>query len=318
MYFRFILVFVFLFVSCASARREVRMEVHGASYCVSSQIHFQSPLPSDSEVEKIMNDPELNARFSPKSIRLAIAYGISGDLKEYVKLEQKNKLSKSARPSPEFTTLESKIYRRIQLMSMDVVATASEFRCYVDRFTEIVNQMKSTEDDIVEANTLYAILSGAIFTLIQGGTVYNDPATVVATITGGVLVTYFSYRAYRPNITIEFKPKSTNLKELWYKAEVSKNYSTAMWFIMTKDIIKGEPPMRDLVVKRWIENGFLGSEDKEDRDRHINLFFGEGGVSTLQNISNRKEMNNELKGLIQLIEQDVNGFQIELVSGAKG
>lgn len=316
MQWKVFLIGILIFASCSNARREVRMEVHGASYCVSSKIHFQSPLPSSGEVEKIMNDPELNERFSPKSIRLAIAYGISSELKEFVKLEQKNKGNK--KPSNEFMNLESRIYRRVQLMSMDVVATASEFRCYVDRFSEIVNQMKTLEDDIVESNTLYAILTGAIFTFIQGGTVYNDPATVLATITGGVLITYFSYRAYRPNITIEFKPKSTNLKDLWNKVEVSKNFSSGMWFIMTKDIIKGEPPIRDLVVNRWIQNGFLGSEEKKDRDYHINLFFGEGGISTLQHISNRKEMNNELKSLIQLIEQDVNGFQIELISGNKG
>lgn len=318
MQIKIFLLMIVLFTSCATARREVRMQVQGASYCVSSKIHFQAPLPTDAEVLSIMNDPDLNLRFSPKSIRLAIAYGISTELKEFVKLEKKHNALKGSKKNPDHIELETKIYRRIQMMNKDVSATASEFRCYVDRFTEIVNQMKAMEDDIVESNTLYAILTGAVFTLIQGGAVYNNPLTEAATIIGGLAVTYFSYKAYRPTLTIEFKPKSTNLKELWYKAETSKNYSSALWFIMNKDLIKDEPPIRDLVVKRWLENGFLGKEgDKEDRDFHINLFFGEGGVSTLEHISNRKEMNNELKGLIQLLEQDVNGFEIELALGAK-
>lgn len=301
-------------ISCTSYGRDVKIEVHGASYCLSSSVHYQGSIPSDSKVSEIMNDPSLNARFSKKSIRLAVAYNIWEELEEFVKLEKKVKGVDKEILDPEYVKLESKIYRRIQLMSQDIQATTSEFSCYVDRFNEILAFMQEEEDDIIQNNSLYAIISGAIFSMIDGATIYDNPTNQLVILTGGIVVAYFSYQAFKPNIVIEFKPKSSNLKEIWYKPEKSVNFSSALWFVMTRELFADDPPIREVLLKRWIENGFLGKENKKERDFHINLFFGTGGLSSITHISNRREMNNEVKTMIQLLEQDVNAFHIELVA----
>lgn len=289
------------------------MVVHGASYCLSSKIHFEGTVPDQKTAQGFMNDPELNRRFSKKSLRLALAYNIADELQIFTKLEKSARAAKV--PNPEFIRVESAIYRRIQLMTMDINAVTSEFGCYVDRFSEIIAQMKQLEDDIVSSNTLYAILSGAVFSFFDGLSVYNNRQDQIIIITGAMVVTYFSYKAFRPEVTIEFKPKSSNLKDIWFMPEKSSNFSTALWMIMTENLIEDDTPIRDRLITRWIENGFLGKEDKEDRDFHINLFFGTGGISDITHITNRREMNSEVKTMILLLSQDINSFLIEVVAG---
>ncbi|HMY67252.1 MAG TPA: hypothetical protein PK453_14370, partial [Leptospiraceae bacterium] len=244
------------------------------------------------------------------------------------KIERKTKSAKKAEPkqnasaeisnpvqstSSEQTALETKISKRLQLAQLDLNATASEIRCYVDRFTEIVAMMQEAEDDIVQSNTLYAIMSGAIAAILDGSTVYDTAGNQKIILAGGLLVSYFSYRAFRPDVTVEFKPKSSNLKDLWFNVESSPNFSTSLWFLLTKPMLGEEQTIRDLLIQRWKDNGFLGADDTEERKHYENLFFGAGGVSSLTVIKNRKEMNNQLQTLIQLLEQDVKVLQIELL-----
>ncbi len=298
---------ILYFFSCAG--KELRMTVQGASYCLSSKIHINTIVPTMEVASMQMNDLEMRNKFSPKSLRLAIAYGIFEDLKKF------SKLNLNAKSSAESLRLEDKIFRTIQLMILDIDSTTSEYECYVDRFTEILTMMNEKEDDIVRNNTLYAIMAGAMAAIADGATSLSDSdknANQAIILVGGLLVAYFSYKAFKPNITIEFKPKSTNLKEIWFNSPKSENYSTSLWFLLTKDLLKNELPIRDLLVKRWLENNFLGTE--EERDFHINLFFGTGGVSTITHISNRKEMNNEVRSLVNLLKQDVKGLQIEFLN----
>jgi len=291
-------------VSCSG--KEVRMTVQGASYCLSSKIHTKTPMPSLEKALEQMNDEELQKYFSPKSIRLAIAYGLFSDLKSYVKLIQSNKNKQ------EIDKIENKFYRTSQLMVMDIDSTTSEYNCYVDRFTEILTMMKEKEEDIVQSNTLYAIMSGAFAAILDGSTVYDTGTNQLIILAGGLLVSYFSYRAFTPRVTIEFKPRSTNLKEIWFNTPTSENYSTSLWFILTQNLIKTELCIRDLLVKRWVENNFLGEES--EREAYVDLFFGKGGVSTITHITNRREMNNEVRSMVNLLLQDVKGLQIEFIN----
>lgn len=280
------------------------MQVQGASYCLSQKLHLQSEVPNLEEANRIMEDKELTKVFSQKSIRLAIAYNFHNDLRLYLRLNPK--INKN---NLDIQKIENQIYRKIIAMSLDIDSTTSEFSCYVDRFTEILAMMKEKEDDIVLSNTLFAILFGAFAAFVDVATQEVTLINKSAILVGGVGVTYFSYKAFTPNVTIEFKPKSTNLKDIWFRPEYTENYSKPLWFIMTNPVLKNELPIRDLLVKRWIENNFLGEE--KERNTYVDLFFGKGGVSSITQITNRREMNNEVRSLVFLLKQDIKGFEIE-------
>lgn len=308
--FKLLIIFLIIsnFTYCSSYSREVRMQLSGAAYCRSSMVLYNDPPPTIQSVREYLNDPVLTQRFSPKSIRIASAYGIVEDLKAYSLLMEKQ--TTKAKKTLELLELENNITRKFNLIMIDIISIESEMNCYIDRFTEILTMMNDKEDDIISTNTIYAIMSGAIAAIIEGLTLDESNINQKIVIGGGLLVSFFSYLAYKPSVTVEFRPSSTNLKDLWNNPEKTENYSSGMWFLMTKKILDSDEPYRELLVKRWIENHFLGDEGRE-RERLIDLFFGKGGISTITNIANRREMITQIRTIISLYEQDARALMVE-------
>jgi hypothetical protein len=346
-----IIIIIFGIIDCASYSREVRMQLSGAAYCVSTNVIYKGETPTISQVREFLNDPVLKSRYSPKAIKLAAAYGFAPELKRHLELklklkkenkepvpkeiaketpiENKKELKKIVKVedlvelktkativpeyNPELKELEIHILKRFNLITIDINSLASEMNCYVDRFTEILSMMTEKEDDIVNSNTIFAIMSGAIAAIIDGLTIYDNNVNQKIIISGGLLVSYFSYMAFRPMVTVEFRPKSTNLKDIWNNPDKTDNYSTAMWFLMTKKINEDdEPPYRELLIKRWVENNFLG-EEGEEREEMVNLFFGKGGISSITNLYNRREMITQLRTIVTLYEQDARALIVEFM-----
>lgn len=311
----FILILNSVLFSCSSYSRKVEIKLTGASYCQPSKTALNRKIPSKEEIEKLKQNEEFNLLFSKKSIRLSIAYGFSNQLLEYSKLIQKaNKSELDLAQKMELLYLEQNLRNQISLISSEINAVASELGCFIDRFNEIIQMLNDKEYDIIQSNTLYGIMTGAFFTIISGITIYDNPTTQAITILGGLVVGYYSYLAYKPEIVVYFKPKSTILKEIWNGPETSDNFSPAIWYLLNtkRNDLENEASFRELLVQRWIKNNFLGAPGSEYHEKCINLFFKEGGASTIVNMTHRREMVQELKSLIQLLEHDVYSLRVDL------
>lgn len=304
---------IFLLESCTA--RIVKLQVLGASYCNNTRYNKVYEVLSDEQILEIFDDPELKSRFSQKTIKISIAYDFWRDLKELAKREKV--VSSDLNYIQDTQLLRERVYQHLHFVQSDINATASELRCYVDRFTEILVDMKETEDNIVQENTFKAIASGAMGGLLDGSTVYMTGVNQAIILTTGVFVSYYSYLAYEPSVVVEFKPRTTILKEIWTNPSHSQNFSMPLWFLISRDWTKNSSyvTMREKLVKRWEDNRFLGEGD--DRETKIELFFGKGGLSNVKEMENRREMIIELKGLIQLLEQDLRNFQGELLHRQK-
>ena len=284
------------------------MKLQGAAYCLSSNILYTGQLPTLLEVQKNLEDPILKSKYSSKSIRLASAYGFINNLKLHAILKKNNKTN-----TPEILDLEVKILHNINNITVDLTSMASEFNCYVDRFTEILDMMIEKHKDIETSNSIYGIMVGALAAVAEGYNINSNLNSQRIVITGGILGTYFAYKAFSPNVTVDFRPRSTNLKDVWYNVEKTNNYSTAIWFLITQKFDGKESlSYRDLLVKRWIESNFLG-EEGEERERQVDLFFGKGGESTIKNLTDRREMIHQIETIISLHEQDARALIVEFI-----
>lgn len=298
-------------INCSSYSREIRMELQGASYCLSSNVLYKGEVPPIAEVRKYLNDPYLRERYTQKAIKIAAAYGFANELISHAKLVE-NKKNLKTEEKIQFNELEIHILKRINLIFIDINSIASEMNCYIDRFTEILVILGEKEEDIESNNTIYAIMAGAGAAIVDGLTIYDNAVNQKIVIGGGLLVSYFSYLAFKPMVTVDFRPRSTNLKDIWFNPAFTDNYSTALWFLMTKKVTSDEEQTyRELLIKRWIENKYLGEESQ--RDKLIDLFFGNGGVSTITNLTHRKEMITQLKTIITLYEQDARALMVEFI-----
>ena len=306
------LFFLFIFllpIQCKT--KTVKLEVQGASYCVSNQFSKRFNEYSNQEINSILTNPKLLNRFSLKSLRIAIAYDFWKDLLKYVELE--SEVSTNINKRLEILELRENIFQSIQFAQSDLNAMVSEIRCYVDRFTEIILDMQETETEIVRTNTFWAITIGAIGTIVDGGSIYINSLNEVVIIMQGVLVAYFSYRAYDPQIVVEFKPRSTILKDLYFNPPVSQSFSAPLWFLISRDYsLDGKmTTIREGMIDRWEKNHFFGTI--EERENTLEILFGKGGLANLQIMINRREMIIILKGILQLTEQDLRSFQAELM-----
>jgi hypothetical protein len=306
------LFFLFIFllpIQCKT--KTVKLEVQGASYCVSNRFSKRFNEYSNQEINSILTNPKLLERFSIKSLRIAIAYDFWENLLKYVELEKES--SNDIKKRLELLELRENIFQSIQFAQSDLNAMVSEIRCYVDRFTEIILDMQETETEIVRTNTFWAITIGAIGTILDGGSIYINSLNEVVIIMQGVLVAYFSYRAYDPQIVVEFKPRSTVLKDLYYNPPVSQSFSAPLWFLISRDYsLDGKmTTIREGMIDRWEKNHFFGTI--EERENTLEILFGKGGLANLQIMINRREMIIILKGILQLTEQDLRSFQAELM-----
>ncbi len=297
-----------LFLNCSFFKSDVKMKLQGAAYCLSTNIMYTGQVPTLSEVKIYLEDPILKSKYSSKSIRLASAYGFINDLKQHAILKKNNKIN-----TPEILDLEVKILNNINNINVDLISMASEFNCYVDRFTEILDMMIEKHKDIESSNSIYGIMVGAIAAIAESYNIDSNLNSQRIVITGGILGTFFAYKALTPNVTVDFKPRSTNLKDVWYNVEKTNNYSTALWFLLTQKFDGEESPsLRDFLVKRWIDSKFLG-EEGEDREMHIDLFFGNGGESSIKNLTDRREMIHQIETIISLHEQDARALIVEFI-----
>ena len=306
------LFFLFIFllpIQCKT--KTVKLEVQGASYCVSNRFSKRFNEYSNQEINSILTNPKLLERFSIKSLRIAIAYDFWENLLKYVELEKES--SNDIKKRLELLELRENIFQSIQFAQSDLNAMVSEIRCYVDRFTEIILDMQETETEIIRTNTFWAITIGAIGTILDGGSIYINSLNEVVIIMQGVLVAYFSYRAYDPQIVVEFKPRSTVLKDLYFNPHVSQSCSAPLWFLISRDYsLDGKmTTIREGMIDRWEKNHFFGTI--EERENTLEILFGKGGLANLQIMINRREMIIILKGILQLTEQDLRSFQAELM-----
>jgi DNA polymerase elongation subunit (family B) len=114
-----------------------------------------------------------------------------------------------------------------------------------NKTTELLKQKKEAEDEVIyynvlqsvlklTLNSIYGIMVGAIAAIAESYNIDSNLNSQRIVITGGVLGTFFAYKALTPNVTVDFKPRSTNLKDVWYNVEKTNNYSTALWFLLTQ------------------------------------------------------------------------------------
>lgn len=293
----------------ACSQRTVKLSVHGSTVCGSNRFKKIFEYPPPDRIKEIFQNPSLQ-QFSKKSLELAIAYNFYEDLLLLKKMEAAQ--FNPASPNIEVQLQKQKILQSILFAQSDIYATESELRCYEDRFSEIINELKESENEIVRNNSFIAILVGGIGTLLDGATADQFELNRFVIVTSGTLITYFSYLAYEPIVVVDFKPKSTVLKDLGTNPTISGSFSYPIWFLLTRNYSDTDLTKREYLLKRWESNGYLG-KDGRNQERLKDLYFGNGGISTIKEIENRKEMIIETLVVIDLLQQVIRGLEAELM-----
>jgi hypothetical protein len=267
--------------------------------------------PSESKILEIMKNPLLSD-FSKKSIEFSIAYNFQQELIKLKTFEKEEPNKES--PSSRYLLQKQLVFQHIHFAQADISAMESELRCYDDRFSEIIKDLKDKEEELIREFSLYAILASGIGALMDGGSYYYPSINQVAIVLSGILITYYTYLTIDPIVQYEFNPKSTILKDLGTNPEFSNSFSKPIWFLLTNNYSNCENKItqREKLVEGWVKSGYLGN-DRKNTDRLTELYFGKGGLSNINETVNRKKMIYETLVLLDLYQQYIRTFQYEIL-----
>lgn len=266
---------------------------------------------------KIETDSALSARFSYSSLNVANAIGILDLLTDYVnKLKQQHR-EQSIETRLAILEIEQKITQRINLASLSVSSVTSELDCEEEKMAQIADYLKGKEDETETKLTVTAIAAGALGAiasevLLSSGNA-NDNLDVIGVATGiteaalGVMILLNKRK-------IELFHSRNVLQEIWEGRKTSQIFPSFVWYYLNNpnSADPEKKSLRQQIIERWISFKQIENSNSKKKDQLINLYFGEGGKYSTDQLYNRANMYDQLESFIKLIKQDLTLLAVEL------
>jgi hypothetical protein len=224
-------------------------------------------------------------------------------------------LKKSERvEQQEWSFLQQKVLASIQLAQSEVAATIAILDCEQERTELLAAHLQDEQDERTSTLGLLAIIVGAAGAATTGGlalagldTAANLTAILFGTASGGIgMASLYSSDSH------ELRHESNPLKEAWNRAEESQLLPHVVWAYLNEPEIGGGPlTRREKLIEEWNHSEWLG-KSPEDQAHRRELFFGTGGMYTLDELRDRSQIFDVLKDEVSLIYRRIGRFLTEL------
>jgi hypothetical protein len=112
-----------------------------------------------------------------------------------------------------------------------------------------------------------------------------------------------------------FRHTDNILREIWEDTEDPVYLPPSIWRFLRRPMREGESPRtyRDEIIAGWRQEGRLGDEESELEAIRAQLFFGDGGVYTTNDLQRRTQMLDSLRATVLLLNQDLEQLVKELI-----
>ncbi|MFN3918614.1 MAG: hypothetical protein ACK4K0_12865 [Flavobacteriales bacterium] len=261
-------------------------------------------------------DTILINRFSFQSLNAANAIGIFDLLSELVNLKKSYKANPTIDKRIEIIELSQRINQRINISSLEISAVASEMDCEEERADQIATYLKGKEDDAETKLTVGAIVVGAAGAITAGilltsGDAGNAPEFIG--IGAGLTEATLGLLILLNKRKVEFYHSRNALKDIWEAPETSTIFPTSVWYYLTyENPNKNEKSLRQQLADKWLGFGQIADTKEKHKDKVYDLFFGEGGKYTADQLTNRANMHDQIEAQINLIKQDLKQLALEI------
>jgi hypothetical protein len=206
---------------------------------------------------------------------------------------------------------------RILLGFLDVARTASEADCEEERADQLADRLQAIREKRVRYLTLTAIVGDALVGILSGALslAAQQTAAAAGAIGGGALATGFGTAALLTDTEQEFGHARNILREVWEAPAEPSLIPTSVWRHLNRPL-PDDPQSRSLretLITRWRRDGRLAEAGSPAEGRRIELFFGEGGSYTIEDLRARAAMLDLLEADINLMSQDLEGLLQEVL-----
>lgn len=314
LFFWMILTSVLVLTSCSGLQStRMRSQLY-TSNCNQQNVYNYTVAEMPKPIHTLTVDTVLAAQISFKSLNVANAIGVLDLLSDYVAIQKHYK--KNPNIENRLTQLEivQKLNQRINIASLEVSAVSSEMDCEEERTSQIADFLKGKEDETESKLTVGAIVIGAAGAIASGLLIdkgntgdYIGLGTGITEATLGMLI-------LRNKRSIEFYHNRNALRDIWEGRPTSSIFPPTVWYYLNYSN-PNEPEkvsFRREIIEKWMNFGQIADEKSKKKTQLLELYFGNGGKYSAQELDNRANMYDQLESQINLMKQDLKALSTEL------
>lgn len=309
-----ILILSALFVSCSGIQNTRMKSQLYTSNCNQQNVYNYTADQMPQPIHTLTVDSVLATQLSFRSLNVANAIGVLDLMSDYVAVQKKYK--KNPTIENRLTQLEmvQKLNQRINNASLEVSAVSSEMDCEEERTSQIADFLKGKEDETESKLTVGAIIIGATGAIASGLLIdkgntgdYIGLGTGITEATLGLLI-------LRNKRNIEFYHHRNALRDIWEGHPVSAIFPPAVWYYLnySNPNESEKVSFRREIIEKWMNFGQIADEKSKKKTQLLELYFGNGGKYSAQELDNRANMYDQLESQINLMKQDLKALSTEL------
>jgi hypothetical protein len=205
----------------------------------------------------------------------------------------------------EYILFRQNITDHIQLVTFDVSTATAEVDCEIKRCIQARDMLMVRENRNIKKITILSIIAGSASAIVAGALALNNYANSgsIIEITGGILGATLGMSTFiiQPR-KMMFMHKRNLLKGIWDETDVNVYFAPAVHYYLHHSIYYQQTNVQQL-RESWV---FY----KMDKD----LYFGEGGIYSAQELETRAKMLGQIETKIKLMNNDLTILLNELVS----
>lgn len=295
--------------SCATVKNAEIRNLLSHSNCNQRNVYnyTEADLPTPLHLQQLSE--ALQHKLSYNSLNMANAIGLIPTLEKYIQLKTQPKQDAEYRLS--ILELKQDMDHKINMSSLEISAISSEMDCEEERTSQIANYLSGRADNRESKLTIAAIVVGAAGAILTGGVIKNETAANATGISTGIAEASFGFLMFFNKESIEFHHKRNALKDIWFGASNPEIFPPAVWYYLNyanpEDGVQHS--LREQIIDKWTH---LGQIEKDSKSELEQLYFGEGGKYSSEQLNNRADMYDQLESNINLMKQDLKALSLEL------
>lgn len=245
------------------------------------------------------------AEFSYDSRHFAETMGLVPTLSKMALLKKKGKTN-----GFEWLNLRQTVLERALITQNAIAKTIANFDCDKERTEILADYLAQSENDRTKELALLAIIAGAVGATATGGlslagyeTASNTVAIISGLIGGAIGLTALSGEQEH-----HLDHPKNPIREAWLNPKESEFFPVPVWKFLNDPASPNHPiSRRENLLEEWKVSGWLG-DSPEDYQHRTQLFIGNGGKYTLDELRTRAQILDVLKDEVSLAYRKVGIF----------
>lgn len=316
LYFTFIIT-VFLLSSCSSTKN-VQLQQYINKVSCHQQNEFQYTVKTIPQpLYQLSIDSSLTRHFTPASLQVAHAFGMLNLLQQYVETHRQYKASPSMEERINLLELSQQINNRINQASLEISSFASELDCEEERLTQIADYLKGKERERESKLTVAAIVVGATGGIGSSALALGDrtdKAGNYVAIASGVTEAVLGILMLTNNRTLTIEHPRNALRDVWEGKDSSGIFPPSLWYYINyyNPAYPEQASLRYQILQRWMSFKQIDVASTKNKKKLLDMYFGNGGKYSTDQLYNRANMYDQLESYIKLIKQDVMALSLQV------